>query len=139
MKIILKDNNAYILSCLRGEEIMSELKKFAEKNKIHAASFSTIGASQEVELAWYDVDIKEYTVKVFKEKLEIVSMLGNLSVMNGDIIIHSHGVFSSKEMKTMGGHVNKAVVAAACEITLQKLEGKINREYSKEIGLNLMQ
>ena len=139
MKIILKDTHTYILSCLRGEEIMSELKKFAEKNKIHAASFSIIGASQEVELAWYDVDIKEYTVKVFKEKFEIVSMLGNISIMNGDTVVHSHGVFSNKKMQTMGGHVNKAVVAAACEITLQKLEGKINREYSKEIGLNLME
>lgn len=139
MKTILKDNNTYILSCARNEEIISELKKFAEKNNIKAASFSVIGASQEIELAWYDVDIKEYTTNVFSEKLEIVNMTGNIGVMNEDIIVHSHGIFSNKEMQTMGGHVNKAVVAAACEITLQKLEGKINREYSKEIGLNLME
>ncbi|MCP6726478.1 MAG: DNA-binding protein [Patescibacteria group bacterium] len=139
MKVILKDNNTYILSCARDEEIMSELKKFAEKNNIKAASFSIIGASKEVELAWYDVDIKEYTTKVFKEKLEILSMLGSIGIMNGDIIVHSHGVFSNKKMQTMGGHVNKVVVAAACEIILQKLKGTIKREYSKEIGLNLME
>ena len=138
MKLILLDNNTYILSCSRGEEITSELKKFAEINKITAASFSVIGAVKEVELAWYDVDVKEYSTMVFSEKLEIVSMSGNIGVMNGDIIVHSHGVFSDKEMQTVGGHINKVVVAAACEITLQKLEGTIKREYSEEIGLNLM-
>ena len=139
MKIILKDNNTYVLSCSRDEEIMSEIKKFAEKNNIEAASFSIIGAAKEVELAWYDVDIKEYTTKTFTEKLEIVSMTGNVGVMDKDTIVHSHGVFSNKEMQTMGGHINKVVVAAACEITLEKLEGAIKREYSKEIGLNLME
>lgn len=117
---------------------MSKLKKFAEENKITAASFSIIGAAKEVELAWYDVDVKEYTTKTLKEKLEIVSMLGNVGVMDKDTIVHSHGVFSNKEMQTMGGHINKVIVAAACEITLQKLKGTIKREYSEEIGLNLM-
>ena len=139
MKTILKDNNTYILSCSRGEEVLGELKKFVRKNKIEAASFSVIGAANKIELAWYDVDIKEYTTEQFEEKLEIVSMLGNIGMMKGDIIVHSHGVFSNQEMQTMGGHVNEVVVAAACEITLQKLKGTIKRVYSEEIGLNLME
>ena len=138
MKIILQDKQTYILSCSRNEEIMEELKGFAKNNNITAATFSIIGAIKELELAWYDVDIKEYTTKTFLDKLEIVSMTGNIALLDNDIIVHTHGVFSDKDMQTMGGHINKVVVSAACEITLQKLDGVIKREYSEDIGLNLM-
>ena len=138
MRIILQESDHYILSCARGEELMAELKKFANENNIRAGIFSVIGAAQELELAWYDVDAKQYTKKAVFGKYEIASLIGNIAKAKGEIIIHNHGVFSNKEMAVVGGHINKLVVAAACEIYLQKLEGEIEREYSEEIGLNLM-
>lgn len=138
MKIILQEGDQYILSFARGEELMTGLKEFAEENNIKAAVFSVIGAAQELELAWYDVDVKQYTKQSFFGKYEIASLIGNIATMQSKIIVHNHGVFSDREMKTIGGHMNKLVVAAACEIHLQKLEGKLEREYSEEIGLNLL-
>lgn len=147
MKTILQDKNKYVLKANVGEEVIGELQKFCKDEKIEAGKFFAIGAAKEVKLGWYDVDIKEYTWKEFKEKLEIISFLGNIawkdepfdSAQGKEVIVHAHGSFSNKQMQLVGGHVAKLVVGAACEIVLEKLEGKIEKKYSEKIGLNLME
>ncbi|MBI4159907.1 DNA-binding protein [Candidatus Wolfebacteria bacterium] len=56
----------------------------------------------------------------------------------GKVVIHAHGSFSDKEMKVVAGHVKRLVVSATCEIFLTAMDGKLEREYSEEIGLNLL-
>lgn len=117
---------------------MAELKRFCIENTIEAASFTVIGAANEVELAWYDVHTKKYTIVFLKEDLEIASVVGDIAKLKEETVVHMHGLFSGKDMAVKGGHINKIVVAAACEIALYRLEGKIERTYDKDTGLNLM-
>ncbi len=138
MKLILTDSNKYIIRIDRGDELISVLTEFCSETSINTAFFWGIGACNELELGWYDVDSKKYTDKLVTEKLEIISLQGNIARMNGKTIVHSHGSFSNQSMNLIGGHVKKMRVAATCEILLAKIEGEIKREYSEEIGLNLM-
>jgi uncharacterized protein len=139
MKLILQDKNKYVLKAGVGEEVMGELKAFCAEQGVESASFFAIGAAKEIKLGWYDVEVKEYTWKEVQEKLEIVSLLGNIATMEKEILVHAHGSFSGKNMQVMGGHVTKLVVGAACEIFFTKYEGKIEKAYDEETGLNLMQ
>ncbi|MDA1337451.1 MAG: DNA-binding protein [bacterium] len=138
MKLILQDNNTYIISIQRGEEIMEEVKNFCIEHKIVSASFSAIGAINEAELAFYDLEVKKYITTTIKEDMELASLLGNVSYMDGNYVVHNHGVFSGRDFIAKGGHVAKAMVSGACEVTLQKIEGSIERAYDNETGLNLM-
>lgn len=138
MKTILKEKNKYVLRFDRGEEVVSLLKRFCEEENILSASFTGIGAVSQVKLGWYDVENKEYERKEFQEKLEIISLVGNTAKMKGEVIVHVHGSFGTKEFKSIAGHVDEMTVSATCEIVLKKFEGQIEREYNEEIGLNLM-
>ena len=138
MKRILQDKNTYVLSLKRGEELIEGIKEFCKEYRIEAAFFQAIGAANEVELAWYDLGAKQYVTRFFQENLEIVSLTGNVSKLGNELVVHSHGVFSNKDMETKAGHVNKAVVSGACEIILTRLEGKIDRAFDEDTGLNLM-
>jgi len=138
MKRILQDNNTYVISGERGEELLAGIKEFCKEYRIEAASFHTIGAASEVELAWYDLGAKQYVTALFQENLEVVSLTGNVSKLGSELMVHSHGVFSNKSMETKGGHVNKVVISGACEVTLTRMEGNIGRVYDDETGLNLM-
>tara|TARA_Y100000310_G_C20629556_1_gene787859 strand:- start:927 stop:1346 length:420 start_codon:yes stop_codon:yes gene_type:complete len=138
MKRILQDDNTYVISGRKGEEIMTGIKEFCEEHKIDAAFFHAIGAVGEVEIAWYDLEAKEYVTSLIQEDLELVSLTGNVSKLGKEMIIHNHGVFSNRAMETKGGHVNKAVISGACEIVLNRIEGNIGRAYDDETGLNLM-
>lgn len=138
MKRILQDGNTYVLSAKRGEELMEGIKKFCGEYRIEAASFRAIGAAGEVEIAWYDLGAKQYVTVLLQEDLEIVSLEGNVSKLGNDTVVHGHGVFSNKAMETKAGHVNKAVISGACEVVLVRLEGKIDRAFDKDTGLNLL-
>ena len=79
MRVILQDKNKYVLRADVGEEVIGELQEFSKKEGIEAGKFFAIGATKEVKLGWYDVDSKEYTWQELHEKLEIVSLLGNIA------------------------------------------------------------
>lgn len=139
MKLVLQDKNKYVVRANVGEEVMRELQEFCREQQIKAGKFFAIGASKELKLGWYDVDIKEYIWQEFPEKLEIVSLLGNIAWKGDEVIAHAHGSFSDQRMQVVGGHVARLVVGAACEIVLERFEGKIEKAHDQQTGLNIMQ
>lgn len=139
MKLVLKENNQYILRIDRDEEFIESVKKFCKEERIDAGYFSVIGATEDAELAYYNRETREFSSKNFKESLEIVNVTGNIAVKDGEVIVHAHGVLSNKDMQTFGGHVNKLVISTIAEVILTKLEGEIRKAYSDEIGLNIME
>lgn len=138
MDVALRYNSAVVLRFDRGEDVLVELTRFCSREGIQAAAFTALGAAQEVELAWYNVDEKRYHTKKLAEKLEIGSLVGNVSLHEGELFIHTHGVFTNAAMQAFGGHVNRLVVAATCELVLQKLAGEIVRTYDAGVGLPLL-
>ncbi len=138
MKIIIQSKNKYILRYDKGEEVITDLINFCENQDIEAGFFFGIGAAEKVTISFYDTDIKEYKDEMIEEKVEIVNLLGNIAKMGDKIIIHCHGAFSGQNMQLRGGHVKKLVVSATCEIFLENFDVNIEREFSPEIGLNLM-
>jgi predicted DNA-binding protein with PD1-like motif len=138
MKIVIKDNNNYILRFDKGEELMQALSDFVVKEAISAASFTAIGTASEIELGFYNPHLKEYRKKPFLEELEIVSLLGNISLMDNKPSIHAHGSFSRTEFSMLGGHVFRLQVNATCEVNLTKMEGSIARKNNPDWNLNLL-
>ncbi len=92
----------------------------------------------EVELAHYTVENKKYASKIFKQPLEIVNMVGNITTMNNEVYLHCHITLSDEGMNAIGGHLKEAIISATCEIFLVGLNTDINRKYDDFIGLNLM-
>lgn len=43
------------------------------------------------------------------------------------------------EGRVFGGHLNRAIVSATCEMIITVSEGRIDRKYSQDIGLNLLE
>jgi uncharacterized protein len=138
MKLLLKDNRRYFLRFDIGEELVKSLQDFLISEKISSASLQGIGSCSEVVLGFYNSKSKEYEKTVLKEDLEVVSLLGNVSVMENRPATHIHGVFSGKDFASKSGHVFSLVVSATCEIFLINLEGELNRGLNSEFNLNLL-
>ncbi len=136
MKIIVQDNNNYVLRFDKGEEVVAGLAKFMQENSVFACSFSGIGAAGEVELGYFNSHIKDYRKKPFVEDLEIISFIGNGGLKDGAPIIHAHGMFGRTDFTVIGGHVFKLTVSITAEIHLIKLSGALERVINTDFNLN---
>lgn len=128
----------YILILKKGDLLAKNLLEFCSKNNITSAWVSGIGAISEVSLAFYHLDQKTFSKKKIKKELEVASLGGNIGLLDGKIVSHLHIVLSDKEMHTFGGHLDEAIVAATCELSIVSLPSQIIRRHSQEIGLNLI-
>lgn len=138
MKLLVQDNNIALLRFDRGEEVIAGLTTYCQEQHITAASFYALGAAGEVVLSFYNLEEKRYEDHTLTEDLEIASMLGNVSKMDDNYVIHTHGVFGKQDLTTVGGHIKKLLVSATCEVTLTTFSGELKRAFDSETGLNLL-
>lgn len=133
------DGGDYIVVLAKGEELKTSLTEFVKKTNTATAWLNAIGAALEVELAYYHLDKKEYVYKTFTGPLEITSLSGNISTKNAKPLFHIHGTFASENYGAIGGHIRKLVVAATCEVYVQKNSMNLTRRKDSGIGLDLLE
>lgn len=121
----------------RDEEILSALKEIALKEHMILADVHALGAIKSFTVGVYDTVKKEYLKNDFEGAFEIVSLTGSVDTMNGEFYSHIHMSAGDKNGKVFGGHLNKAVVSATCEMFIRKIDGKIDRMKDSETGLNI--
>ena len=66
-----------------GEEVIASLSDIAEREGVTFAEVSGIGAADEFDVSVYDVKAKVYFDNTFREPLEITSLSGTVTEMNG--------------------------------------------------------
>lgn len=121
----------------RGEEIVEQLTKLAEAEHIALAEVSALGAVGDITVGVFYTGEKTYHANRFQGDLEIVSLTGTVTEMDGKPYLHLHLSAGDKEGHVFGGHLNRAVISATGELTVRVLEGHVGRKFSPEIGLNL--
>lgn len=133
-----KFNNKYLVRIDKGEEILNELKTMCKKENIKLATVSAIGAVCSAEIGWFNINEKKYYSEKYNGIYEIGSLSGTVSTMNDEVYLHIHTVLAGIGHTVISGHLNRATVSATCELVLDMIDGKANREFSNEIGLNLL-
>ena len=121
----------------KGEEIMASAKEICEKENVTLAQLSALGALESFSVGFFDTDEKKYYGNDYKIHAEITSLWGTVSTMDGELYFHVHMSAADRYNRLYGGHLVSAVVSATCEMVIDVIDGKVEREFSPEIGLNL--
>ena len=130
--------NAIVLRVDRGEEILEQLKAVCLKENVKLASVRGIGAINDITSVVWDVERKEYFSNHFTGVYEVANLVGTITTMNGEYYAHIHISAGDAQGHVVGGHLNRAVVSATSEIVLHLIDGTVEREFSPEVGLNLL-
>ncbi len=131
-------DSGFWIRLVRGEKIQESLQNWAQNEGIGHAFFHGLGALEEAELGYYELATKEYHRKLFPGEAELVSLNGNLSILEGKSFAHSHVALGDKEFRLYGGHLFEAKVAVTVEIYLHAGNRRIERKMDSSIGLNLL-
>ncbi len=71
------------------------------------------------------------------EEILAKSLTGTINTMNGEFYTHIHMSAGNDKGEVFGGHLNKAVVSATCEMVIDVIDGSVDRKYDEETGLNV--
>ncbi|AVL76592.1 MULTISPECIES: PPC domain-containing DNA-binding protein [Staphylococcus] len=132
------DGNTIVLVLEQGEDIVEAVTDLAREQNGKFGTVSGIGACDDVELNFYNLETKTYEKKEIKEPLELISLLGNISHIDEKPFAHLHATFGTNQYETLSGHLTKAVVSATAEIVITMTNLDINRKHNADIGLNLL-
>ena len=132
-----KFGDTYIVRIDRDEEVLTQLKVFAEREQVKLASITGLGAVKDFTVGVFDPSAKVYQSNRFQGVYEIVSLVGTINTMDGAFYCHVHMCAADQQGRAFGGHLNEATVSATCEMVIQIIDGKVDRYFDEEIGLNL--
>jgi len=132
-----KFKNVIVARIDKGEEILTEIKNIALKENIKLANINALGAVGDVVVGVFKTVEKKYYSNSFKGDFEIVSLTGSINTMNNEFYSHLHMSIGNEDGQVFGGHLNKAIVSATCEMFIYVIDGDVDRYFDEEIGLNL--
>ncbi len=130
--------NTIIARIDKGEEILEKIKEIALSENIKLANINALGATNDFTVGVFKTEEKKYYANEFKGDFEIVSLTGTINTMNDEFYTHIHMSAGNEKGEVFGGHLNRAIVSATCEMVINIIGGKVDRAFDEKIGLNLM-
>jgi predicted DNA-binding protein with PD1-like motif len=122
-----------------GDEVMAGLQQVAREHHLDASHFTAIGAFQEVTLGYFEVDRKEYKHIPLHEQVEVLSLIGDITLdPKGEPQIHAHVVIGQSDGTTRGGHLLEAHVRPTLEVVIVESPAALKRQFDPEAGLALI-
>ncbi len=133
-----REGNVVIVRIDKGEEIIAKIKEVCEKEQIKTGLVSGVGAVARAKLYYFNQQEKRAEEKIVDEPCEIASLNGNVTTKDGEVYLHIHVVLGTRNFGSYAGHLVEAIVGATTEIIILVFEMQAEREFSEEIGLNLI-
>jgi predicted DNA-binding protein with PD1-like motif len=127
----------YSLIFAKGDEIMSGLTEFAVREKVVAGHFSAIGSLEHARFGWFDRAVKAFRDIPVNEQVEMVSLLGDVGLVNGSPAIHAHGAVAFPDGNVRGGHILEAVAWPTLELFFTTYPAPLIKERDDETNLYL--
>lgn len=138
-KLINNENEKTFAVILRnGDEVMTVLSQFARENNLKASHFTAIGAFRNATVAFFDWEKKEYLDIVIDEQVEVLSMMGDITLEKEMPKLHVHVVLGKADGSAHGGHLVRAIVRPTLEIIITESPVYLRRQFDKESGLALI-
>ena len=131
-------NDTLLVRIDRGEEIIEKVREVAEKEHIRLASIEALGATDNFTVGVYDLDNRHYDSKTFTGPHEILSLCGTITEKDGAFYQHLHLSAGNKNCEAVGGHLNRAIVSATCEMVIRVIDGAVDRRPDPATGINLI-
>ncbi len=128
----------YALVFDKGDEVVDQLNKLVKARRITAASFQAIGAFERAVLGYFDRNTKQYRRNAVNEQAEVVSLLGDVAVNEGEPVVHAHVVLGLPDGSARAGHLLEGRTWPTLEMVLTESPRHLRKRHDPETGLALI-
>jgi predicted DNA-binding protein with PD1-like motif len=138
-KLLHEDGErTFVLVFEKGDEAIGELEAFAREHDLGAARFTGIGAFTDAKLGYFDRGRKEYEEIPVSDQVEVLSLLGDVALEEGEPKVHAHVVLGRSDGAALGGHLLEAHVWPTLEVVLDESPAHLRKRSDPETGLALI-
>lgn len=127
----------YTVSIANRARVEEAIADLCRDMGIRSAAVTGIGAVDEATLRFYDPATKRYVDRRFEEQMEIASLAGNVSEMEGKVYLHLHVTLGRSDYTALAGHLLSARINGAGEIFITPFDAVTPRRYDPVTGLNI--
>jgi uncharacterized protein len=117
---------------------MSTLLQFATEQQLKGTQFTAIGAFSRVVVAYFDWTTKKYRNIPIEEQVEVLSLVGDISLEDGTPKVHAHVVIGKADASAHGGHLIEGRVRPTLEVVLTEMPRHLRRRHDPVSGLSLI-
>ncbi len=121
-----------------GDEAASGLADFARRHQLDGSHFTAIGGFSRAVLGYFDLETKEYRRIPIDEQVEVLSLIGDISLNKGEPMVHAHVVVGKRDGSAWGGHLIEGHVRPTLEVVITESAAHLVRQYDPETGLALI-
>jgi predicted DNA-binding protein with PD1-like motif len=128
----------FMLVLSTGDEAAACLSSFARDHQLGASHFTAIGAFSSAVVGYFDWETKDYQQIRMDEQVEVLSLIGDVSLDEGEAKVHAHVVLGKSDGTAHGGHLLSGHVRPTLEVVLTESPAYLRRRYDPESGLALI-
>ena len=122
-----------------GEQVAAALLAWLKAEKIGFATMTGLGAVSGATVSYWNAAAREYEQHQLDEQMEVVSLIGNVSIKEGEPFTHIHVALGRRDLSIVGGHFNDATVHPNLELWLRPEAEAVERTLDQACGLYVMQ
>lgn len=139
-KLVHKESGAktWVIVLDDGDEVTQALLEFARANQLGAAHFTAIGAFKRAVIGYFEWESREYRRNEFDRQLEVVSLIGDVALMENEPKLHMHAVLGQDNGSALGGHLLEGHVRPTLEVVLTETPAHLRRRYDEHAGTALI-
>ncbi len=133
-----RPERVWVLVFATDDEVVGTLTAFAREHQLAGTSFTGIGAFSAAVLGYFAWERKEYERIPVKQQVEVLSLVGDVALADGDPKVHAPVVLGCRDGAAMGGHLLEASVRPTLELTLVDAPHRLVRRHDPASGLALI-
>lgn len=111
-------DDTYIIRFEDGEVFPDRFLEFLSSKGVTGGSFTAIGAMKHARIAFFDVEAREYRDQEIDRQVEVLALIGNVALHEGERIVHAHITLGRSDYSVVGGHLREGVVRPTLEVVL---------------------
>lgn len=117
-----------------GDLFPDDFLEFLKEEGVRSGSFMAIGAVRWARIAFFDVESRQYVDRQLDEQLEVLALVGNVAIHEGDPLVHAHITLGRPDGSALGGHLRQAEIRPTLELMLQGIP-ELTRKVDPNYGL----
>ncbi|MBI4642209.1 MAG: DNA-binding protein [Deltaproteobacteria bacterium] len=139
LTVLTRPGRCFMGRLAKGDDLLQALEKFCQEQNITLGEVRALGAVTRARVGFYNQEERKYYFLDLDQPLEILALVGNISLKDGKPMVHAHVTLADAEGRAWGGHLTEGTPVFACEFALHEYlaDKPLARQNDPETGLML--